>query len=60
VSGIFRFVPLVPSVSDVFFYLSRNIFHFLQYTYLVASFAFLSGIKQSLYRPGQAHRDPGS
>jgi hypothetical protein len=40
VPGIIRFVPLVPCVSDVFFYLSRNIFHFLQYMYLVASFAF--------------------
>ena len=40
VPGIVRFVPLVPCVSDVFFYLSRNIFHFFQYMYLVASFGF--------------------
>jgi hypothetical protein len=40
VSGIVRFVPRVPCVSDVFFDLSRNILHFLQYMYLVACFAF--------------------
>ena len=60
VSGIFRFVSLVPRVSDVFFLFVPEYFPLSPIYVSSCKFCILSGTKQSLYRPGQSLRDPGS
>jgi len=60
VSGIVQFVLLVPCASDVFFLFVPEYFALSPIYVSNRKFCILSGIKQSLYRPGQALRDPGS